>query len=89
VRIEGRIEGDSLHIELIADQDLKERPTVVERVEESQAPDEVRIGRGNRSRVRSTGKSGYEVSVYRITGNRRELISADTYPPMNRTVEYR
>ncbi len=89
VRIEGRIEGNALRVEIIAPEELAERPTVVERVEESRSPSEVRFGAGSRSRVRSTGKTGYEVSVYRIVGDRRELISADTYPPMNRAVEYR
>jgi hypothetical protein len=37
--------------------------------------------------MRNSGKSGYDVTVYRLIGNRRELISTDHYPAMARVVE--
>jgi len=89
VRIEGRLDGDALQIELVADRDIPVRPTVIEKVRETRAPAQVRFGEGRMSKVRCTGKSGYEVAVFRITGNRKELVSADTYPAMSRIVERR
>ncbi|MBV6459684.1 MAG: hypothetical protein HONBIEJF_02836 [Fimbriimonadaceae bacterium] len=42
-----------------------------------------------RQRVRNSGKPGYDVVVYRETDGKRELISVDSYPEMNRIVDFR
>jgi vancomycin resistance protein YoaR len=39
--------------------------------------------------VRTAGMAGFEVLVWRTQNGRRQLISADDYPPMHRLIEYR
>lgn len=88
VRIEGRVEGERLFIYLVGPKPLSHRPEVVSEVHEVQDPSTFQIGSGDGPvRVRNTGKQGCEVAVIRIDGLRRELISRDTYPAMNRVVE--
>lgn len=88
VRIEGYIRGDQLFVSLVGARPLKERPQVVSEVKEVRAPETYVLGgTQGRRRVRNSGKSGCEVSVVRIVGDRRELISHDNYPAMNRVVE--
>jgi vancomycin resistance protein YoaR len=45
---------------------------------------------GKGGRVMNPGKTGYSVSTYRVwrtlDGERRELLSKDTYPPMERVI---
>lgn len=90
IQIRGRIDGNRLVVGVYAPQLPKERPVVVTNVTGTTAPREYSIGHGNRSaRVRNTGKIGCDVSVYRITGSTRELISEDSYPAMARVVDYR
>ncbi|AIE84481.1 VanW family protein [Fimbriimonas ginsengisoli] len=90
VRIEGTIAGSRLEIRFVAPQAPAIRPEVVSDVHDVQSPETFVLGApSGRRRVRNTGKSGFEVSVYRITGPRRELISHDNYPAMNRVVEVR
>jgi hypothetical protein len=74
----------------LAPQGLKVQPKVVSQVAQVHEPGLFLIGQpGDFGRVRNTGKNGYEVSVYRITGTRRELISSDSYPAMHRIVQTR
>jgi vancomycin resistance protein VanW len=90
VRILGSIEGDRLTIGIYGPQKLSEKPRVVEIVREPLDPNTYEIGsHGPRARVRNSGKEGFQVAVYRLTGNSRELISNDSYPRMDRVVEYR
>jgi len=42
-----------------------------------------------RQRVRNSGKPGFDVMVFRQSGDLRELISVDSYPEMNRIVDFR
>lgn len=44
-------------------------------------------GRASRNHLRTAGKPGFDVAVYRQIGNRRQLVSRDSYPVMNRIVE--
>lgn len=39
------------------------------------------------TRIRNGGKRGFEVSTFREVGDRRELISVDSYPVMHRVLE--
>lgn len=88
VRIVGRLEGSRVIVSLLGARSLDVRPEVVSEVREVRPPETYVLGGLNgRRRVRNTGKAGCEVSVVRITGNRRELISHDSYPAMNRVVE--
>ncbi len=87
VRIEGRVVGNRLEISLVGAQ--KGTPVeIVSQVHEVQLPQTYQVGDENgRRRIRNTGKEGFDVSVYRICGNRKEIISQDSYPAMNRVIE--
>ncbi len=88
VRLACRVEPQGLRVSLIAPRALEHRPEVVESVRQVTDPNVFRVGgEGRFSRVRNSGKQGYEVQVYRIWNGRRELISEDSYPVMHRIVE--
>ena len=88
VRIVGGIRGDRLRIDLVGPQAPAVAPQVVSQVTEVDAPETYVLGPANgRRRVRNTGKAGFEVSVVRIVGDRRETVSHDAYPAMNRVVQ--
>ncbi|MDR3691639.1 MAG: VanW family protein [Fimbriimonas sp.] len=90
VRIEGSQEGDILVIRLVAAESLKTKPQVLTELRQEQDFQTYQIGaRSGREHVRNTGKEGCEVAVYRLSGGQKELISMDTYPAMNRVVQYR
>lgn len=94
VRIEGRIQGERLIVSMVGARPLEERPQIVQDVRQVVRPQtmEMRgpghLAGGSRSRLRNSGKAGYEVAVYRLHGGKRELLSSDSYPPMHRIVEY-
>ncbi|MBL8088080.1 MAG: VanW family protein [Chthonomonas sp.] len=85
--IRAKIEGDRLVVGLVASQPLPRRAAVRSVVLSMSAPGEWKVGQGDRARVRNSGKPGLEVQVWRDWGNRRELVSHDTYPVMHRIVE--
>ena len=88
VRIVGHIQGDRLQVSLLGPQGLAVKPEIVSKVDDVQAPETYVLGGQNgRRRVRNTGKAGFEVTVVRIVGDRRETISHDAYPAMNRVVQ--
>lgn len=43
----------------------------------------------SQARLRNSGKPGYDVELYRTMKGSRRLVSADSYPAVNRIVEYR
>jgi vancomycin resistance protein VanW len=85
VRIRASLDAGMLRVEMLGSAPLKERPEVYSDVQSAQQPWEIQMG-GSR-RVRNSGKTGWEVAVYRLTGKTRELISHDTYPVMHRVLE--
>ncbi len=88
LRIVGHIQGDRLQIALLGAHPPKTRPEVVSQVTEVQSPETYTLGgQTGRKRVRNTGKPGFEVSVVRIVGPRRETLSHDAYPAMNKVVQ--
>jgi vancomycin resistance protein VanW len=90
VRVEARVEGDMLRVALVGTGVLKERPQVYSEVLNRENPATFRMGDpGRPTRLRNSGKRGYEVAVYRITGDRRELVSHDSYPVMHRVLDER
>lgn len=90
IQIDGSVEGDVLVVSLIGRHELPMRPQVIAQIRQTQDYQTFRFGKpSGESRVRNSGKDGCEVAVYRVTGDRRELISMDTYPAMNRVVQYR
>jgi vancomycin resistance protein YoaR len=86
-RIVGQVQGDRLQISLVGPHAPSPRPEVVSQVTDVHAPETYVLGGNGRRRVRNTGKAGFEVSVVRIVGNRREVVSRDAYPAMNRVVQ--
>jgi vancomycin resistance protein YoaR len=90
VRIHSRLEGEHIYIELVGDGTLSTKPQITQVVTQVQEPETFFVGHpGPAAKVRNTGKIGFDVCVYRIHGNQRELISHDLYPAMNRVVQYR
>jgi vancomycin resistance protein YoaR len=90
IRLHAFIDVDKVRIDMYAPQDIPIHPQVVTRVLRSDSPETFTIGRrAGRARLRNSGRPGYEVTVYRVTGDAREFISSDEYPVMNRLVEYR
>lgn len=90
VRILGSMDGERLTLGIYGPEKLKERPRIVEIVKDPLYPTTYAIGEeSRRARIRNTGKEGFQVAVYRLVGDSRELISSDSYPSMSRVVEYK
>ena len=87
VRIVGAMRGDRLEVSILGAKAPAVRPEVVSRVADVARPQTFVLGAEGRSRVRNTGKAGFSVEVVRIVGDRRETISRDAYPTMNRVVQ--
>lgn len=88
VRIMGEMVADRLTIRIVSKNRAEQPRRVYEEVREVRAPLLFTV-KGSQSRVRNSGKSGYEVLVWRDWGNRQELVSQDDYPAMNRILEVR
>jgi len=90
VRIEGRIDRNCVAFRIHGAVKLETRPEIVQVVRQVREPQVVELrGQGRSGRIRNSGKQGYSVTVYRTIGDRREFISKDEYPAMNRIIEYR
>ncbi len=88
VEIRATIDARQLSVQFVGPQALKLHAVIVQNLENRVNPALYQVGGGGRfSRMRNSGKSGYDVTVYRLIGNRRELISTDHYPAMARVVE--
>ena len=88
IQIRGESRGDRLNLSIVGARLPTQRAQVVSEVREVRPPQTFRFGLANgKRRVRNTGKAGCEVFVYRVIGNRRESISHDVYPAMNRVEE--
>ncbi len=89
VRLKATTSEDLLKVDFIANSTPDSTIRVVQNVHDIQQPTEFALGhRGRGGRVRNSGKPGYDVTVFRIQGKRRELISSDSYPAMNRVVDF-
>lgn len=88
VRFSGRIDGDRLVVEVWGKRVPDQLPQIAQEVQGVRTPGTL-ILEGPSSRLRNTGKAGCEVSTYRVMGDRRELLSLDSYPVMDRVVERR
>jgi vancomycin resistance protein VanW len=97
LRIRARVYGDRLEVRLFG----RERPNatarIVTQVVETQHPEKrTRVivkpkGSAGRAYLRSPGLNGYRVVTYRVISEngrevRRERLSDDTYPAMNRVI---
>ncbi|MBI1756934.1 MAG: VanW family protein [Fimbriimonas ginsengisoli] len=90
VWIDGRIEGPALEVDLIAAHALPRPYAVVSNVQSIERVRTFVDGDPSASaRVRTSGKRGYDVAVYRMSDGVRELVSSDSYPAMHRVIEYR
>jgi hypothetical protein len=85
LRVVASIDGDRLTMRLVG----RGRPGALPEIRE-----EIRQWRAHRTyiepgpaRVRNGGKNGYEVAVWRVWNDRRELISTDDYPAMHRILQ--
>lgn len=88
VRVEAALEANMLRIKLVGSEPLSAKPQVYSDILSERDPWTLHVkGESGRNRVRNSGKQGWEVAVYRKTGNRTELISKDTYPAMHRVYE--
>ena len=88
VRIVGALQGDRLKVTILGAEAPAVRPQVASRVVEVDAPDTFVLGGSQgRRRVRNSGKAGFTVDVVRTIGDRRETLSHDAYPTMNRVVQ--
>lgn len=89
VRILASADNAMLKVRFVANSPLPKAVQVTADVRNIEKPTEFLIGApGQTGRVRNTGKPGYDVAVYRLVGEQRELISFDSYPAMNRVVQY-
>lgn len=90
VQIKGSWTSKELVFAITAAKRPAELPSVTTKVLDRVEPAKIAITGENRyGRARNTGKTGYEVATYRIWRNRRELVSVDYYPAMQKVVEYR
>lgn len=92
IRIEGEIGSQLLQITILGGAFSKELPRVMSDVTSRTAPRTIRLCSlkdKNQVWVRNTGKMGMQVAVYRIYSSRRELVSQDSYPAMDRVEETR
>lgn len=88
VRIRAVDRDDRVEIEVRAPRALPIKPEIVAEVRQVREPRLFVVGDGDQfGRIRNSGKRGWQVCVYRLTGDRRELISADSYPAMNRILQ--
>lgn len=95
IRIRGKVAGESLMFEMLAREPLPWRVQVTANVDAVRAPCEVlqldpALAPGRR-RVVTEGQPGFRACVYRTFlppggAPRRQLVSADSYPPLNRVV---
>ncbi len=90
VRIHAIDRNDRVEIEMLGPHALTIKPEVVTQMAAVHEPGVYLIGDGGEfGRRRNSGKQGFEVNVFRIIGDRKELISSDSYPAMNRIVQTR
>jgi len=91
VTIRAEHRAGSLRISLVSAEELKSTIRCESRIVNRTAPRTFEVGGKPtwRQRVRNSGKTGYDVEVFREMDGRRELVSVDSYPEMNRIVDFR
>lgn len=90
VRLVARVVSDRLEVAIVGAEAPEVRAQIYTVVRNVHEPSTVQAGsKGRYGRLRNSGKSGFNVAVFRKTGDRRELISQDVYPSMNRVIDRR
>lgn len=89
VTIHARAAGNLLKVEIRGTANPKNPISIQTQIDDKQRPNEHRFGTGQDAKTRNSGKFGYEVQTWRVIGERRQRISHDYYPVMDRVIEYR
>jgi vancomycin resistance protein VanW len=90
VRIHAQVDADVVRVDLLASHTLPNPVSLETRVDQKVQPTTYVIGgHPGRRILRNSGKAGYTTRVFRLIGGREELVSDDSYPVMNRLIEYR
>lgn len=84
IRIQCQITRDNLVVTLVGKGSVQTLPLVQQEVLSRTQPVTLVRRNAERTRVRTKGRDGFEVAIYRIWPNERELISHTYYPPMGR-----
>ncbi len=87
VTFRGRVVHDRLEFVFVGAKPLPEPIRVQSKIVSAELPRPVRMGEGERVRIRNSGKAGFEVQTYRETPKGRELLSHDRYPSMDKVTE--
>lgn len=88
VEIRAKTDGRQLDVTILGRGNPEAKPVVMQELKNKVDATVYRIGNGgSSSRLRNSGKAGYDVTIYRLVGGRREWISSDHYPPMARVLE--
>jgi len=89
IKVKAKIENDHLKVGFYGAGTQK--VTILDtKIHQVRTPTTFEMGDRQRAgRVRNTGKSGYFVQVFRTVDGRRELVSSDNYPMMNKVVDRR
>lgn len=89
VRIQAKVVGSRLQVQFVG-RGRPSRVSVEDEVLTREEPGLIRLGAPSHSaRIRNSGKPGYDVVVYRTVDGRRELVSRNFYPSMERVIQYR
>lgn len=88
VALHGSIDRGRLTLSVWGSEPPRQRPLIVQDILGRQTPITRVIEKPHaRPRVRNTGKPGTEVATYRVIGDRKQLLSVDSYPVMDRVVQ--
>ncbi len=89
ITVKAGFEGDRLVVALLSPAELS-KCRIQTDVRSFAPPREQRLDRGGpKARVRNAGKPGWQVATYRVRDGKREWIATDSYPTMDRIVEFR
>ncbi|MBA3725640.1 MAG: VanW family protein [Armatimonadetes bacterium] len=91
VRIVARVQDKRVVCEILGKSHLKDAVAIIQIVDSVREPQTLSDARGASGNIANPGKHGYSVSTLRVfrgpTGERRELLSKDSYPAMNRIIQ--
>jgi len=91
VRIVAHVQDGRVVCEIFGRSRPKERVAITQIVDSVREPRTLSDAKGTSGNVANPGKHGYGVTTFRIfrwpSGERRELLSRDSYPAMNRIIQ--
>ncbi len=88
VRLVTNVKNGMIQASFYADRDMPVKPIVYSEIDHFEAPAKYTFGSSGASRVRNSGKAGFGVTVYRVSGDRKERISRDNYPSMGKVIQF-